>query len=378
MRVDPALVNPLKGTYVTVESEAGAARAILSFLKLNISRLRGQNKVRTNAHLSLPYYYRDAISPKRESVISLDSISISSIDLVVILLRVFALTIRNYRHWRYDGLRFFVQSYWLGYSHYYAVCLRGARSIHFHYYAFRPDIKVLADLLIEDGREFHHVEYANFLDETFSIKATSRLAPNRVAARYMRHAAHFPAAPVSIAHVSIEPKISIGSTRAAIGFYSSGFYKRRDDGYLAASFAELGCERERTLLECLCEFAENAKANLIIFPHYSRGVEDKQSAHAYYSPFISEHVALADEASVSFSRPPKVGVTWISNVFWDRARKGLPTLLFKPPVEYLYLSDFESMRPFIVNDVEDMGARLVELLEANAFSEMELLFDGRD
>ena len=98
----------------------------------------------------------------------------------------------------------------------------------------------------------------------------------------------------------------------------------------------------------------NQEIELIIFPHFHRGVESLDSARLYYEDLLQlTNVRLNSpefKSSETFHEID-LGIVIRSNIYWDRLVKGYHTLLISPFFELDYEKHSDVFTPIL--DIKD-------------------------
>lgn len=336
--------------------------------------------IRQEMHLSLPYHVRD-VAQMPSKVESISNIKINLVDLFKIVGLYFLLILFVDR--KLKGYRAYVIGViTVAMTYYKAVKRSGADTVHFHGYAFVPDAAVLVHILANDTAiESHYHEYVSFIEDSLHIETNFLHSTNEISSQYAQkfggqfHANAY-AYEVSLADLTLafnnKPK-----PNRRIGVYSSGFYCRADHCLYEDEVINEGVIRESKMLAHLYKYAvKRPDIEFVIFPHYSRGVETHEKAVVHYSEILKlNNVSLAGPGVESKVEHANIGLglTTISNVFWDRLFKGYKTILINPFMTERFIENTSLVNVSVFTDKDSFDEQVDRFLEMNGDDYIKLL-----
>ncbi len=258
----------------------------------------------------------------------------------------------------------------IAYGNYISLKQLDPKEIHFHGYAYVIDFAALIHIVTKsDNITAHHHEYVSFLDDDIVIVSNHLYFTNEISYLYALENKRLYCADkyhyeISIGDISGQSRQKLGK-KLQIGIYSAGIYSRITHGFYS-NHVILQCEiEERKMLVRMNEYASNhPEINVIIFPHYRRGVESEDSAVKYYQEDLAlDNMSLHKPINNGVSPTAEIdlGVTVVSSIFWDRLFNGQKTVIVNPtPIIVKFVnnssikalsirSDFELFDEYISN-----------------------------
>lgn len=335
---------------------------------------------RQQIHLSLPYHVRDVAKMPRE-VESVSTLKIGIADIfkmvVLYLLLVLFAERKSKCHRAYVlGVITVAMTYYKG------VQKSGADTVHFHGYAFVPDVAAFVHILANDKTlSSHFHEYMSFVDDSVHIVTNCLHSTNELSGRYAKHFyAHYHADEY-VYERSFDDLIAIFGDKPAskrrVGVYSSGFYCRADHGFFEDEIINAGVIREREMLSQVYDYAiKRPDIEFIIFPHYTRDVEPFEKAVVHYRDILRlNNVSLADANKESMDEHANIelGLTTISNVFWDRLFMGFKTILINPIFIETFVNNTGVKNVSVATDRVSFDEQVDRFLEMSGVEYIRLL-----
>lgn len=338
------------------------------------------SNVRQQIHLSLPYHVRD-VSKMPSEVEPISNLKINLVDLFRIIGLYFLLALFVDRKLR--GYRAYVIGVIaVAMTYYKAVQKSGVGTVHFHGYAYVPDAAVLVHILANDKAIMsHYHEYVSFVDDSVHIVTNCLHNTNELSSRYAKMFGGHYHADEYVYERSFDDLIAAfgdkPESKHRIGIYSSGFYCRADHGLFEDEIINEGVIREKEMLSLLYNYAaKRPDIEFVIFPHYARGVEPYEKAVAHYRDILGlNNVSLAGAHVESGDEHDNIelGLTTISNVFWDRLFKGHKTVLINPFVIETFIENTGLKNVAIATDRDIFDKRVDEFLEMSGVEYIRLL-----
>ena len=302
----------------------------LKYLLIALNPLGRKNEYGTELHLSASGFEHDVMEFP-ENTVEVRSLHIRWILIPSMILKALRMLYYEFNsadikfsNWQ----KIFVAQIYLQ-----AIKESDVRIVCLYYYAFKPEIFVLGYLLeLEKDIDCHFFVNSKWLDSASSIRADKIINMTEFAHRYcvankdIFFAKEYSFLQSSRGCVPSAPPPS--SSLRRLGYFSSGMMAR-NTRYLKDEWAERLVRAEKESLQLLVEFcSRNTDVELLIFPHYARGVETANSAKACYAEFLSDNVRYVSEIeSAELRHEVTLGVTNESNVFWDRTFMGYKTII---------------------------------------------------
>ena len=301
------------------------------FKQTSILKPFRQNEV----SLSLPYYVKDALENKA-NVQSITDIKINLFNGIEILFLFLFLSISDLNVKKRAHV---IGVLSIAVIYYKCIVRSDIEIVHFHRYAFVPEIAAFMYLISEDSLiESHFHESGSFLNNNLVVKTNVLHHNNEISSKYAeRNKDRFLADDYRF-ELSINDMYKFFQSDAkkheTIGIYSSGNYCRTAFNPFNKAIVSQGVIREQNMFAQILDYAKQRETiEFIIFPHYSRGIETYEGALDHYSDILKlENVTLAQENVRSSNHHENIdlGITVISYVFWDRLFSGQKTILIDP------------------------------------------------
>ena len=266
-----------------------------------------------------------------------------------------------------------LSSVFIGYIWSRRIAEQNQKTVNFYGYSSFLGVNALAYFLTLDSKLtliFH--ENASFIDEEHSIHSNVIVYNNEIA----RNIAF--AHPSSFVADKFEFKTSLSQLKdgmaprvsaKTLGYYSEGYYAR-GFSYYSKEIICKGRAIERELLGFLLEFAkENREIELVIFPHYHRGVESFDRVCLFYKDLLQLSNVRLNSPTLSSSESfceIDLGIVIRSNIYWDRLVNGYHTLLISPFFELDYEKHSDIFSPVL--DVKDPNFAQKFNSEVNKFN----------
>ncbi len=131
-------------------------------------------------------------------------------------------------------------------------------------------------------------------------------------------------------------QVEINDTR--IGVYTSGFYARETFG--KEKYLKEGIKAEKLMLKVIKKYALiNKHIDIVLFIHLHNNVENIEDAKIYYSDILAlNNVRLQNinENSIENFGNYNLGITCLSEIFFDRVERGYKAILLNP----FFVEDF--------------------------------------
>jgi len=286
-------------------------------------------------NVTMPYYKIEDWIVK-DDIYSLDEIKINLYTYIMLLL----FYIYVYLMIGVKTNKAFISSViTIAYGNYISLKQLDPKEIHFHGYAYVIDFATLIHIVTKsDNITAHHHEYVSFLDDDIVIVSNHLYFTNEISYLYALENKQLYCADkyhyeISISGISGQSRQKLGK-KLQIGIYSAGIYSRITHGVYSNHIILQGEIEERKMLVRMNEYASNhPEIDVIIFPHYRRGVESEDSAVKYYQEYLAlDNMSLHKPINHGVSPIEEIdlGVTVVSNTFWDRLFNGQKTVIVNP------------------------------------------------
>lgn len=338
------------------------------------------NDTRQKVHLSLPYHVRDVAKMPKE-VESITILKISPVDWLKTIGLYLLLLLYADRKLRCNRA-YVIGVISVAIVYYKAVKRSGANKVHFHGYAYVPDAAVLVHILANDNAiESHYHEYVSFIDDSVHIETNYLHSTNEISSKYAQKFGDQFHADEYVYDVNLADLITAFNNKPKsnrrIGVYSSGFYCRADHGLFEDEVINEGVIREKMMFSYLYDYAaKRSNVEFVIYPHYTRGVESHEKAVVHYSELLKlNNVSLAGPGVESKDEHAKVelGLTTISNVFWDRLFRGFKTVLINPFMMERFIDSTTLVKVSVFTDKVSFDEQIDRFLEMNGADYIQLL-----
>lgn len=343
-----------------------------------------KNGICQKIHLSLPYHVRD-VSQMPIEVESISNIKINLVDFFKILGLYFLLILFVDR--KLKGYRAYVIGViTVAMTYYKAVKRSGADTVHFHGYAYVPDAAALVHILANDKTiKSHYHEYVSFVDDSVHVVTNCLHSTNEISSRYAEMFGDLFHADEYVYEISLANLIAAFNdkpeSKRRVGIYSGGFYCRVDHGLFEDEIINEGVIRENKMLSLLYDYAVNRPdIEFVIFPHYARGVEPYKKAVVHYRDVLKLHnVSLAGAHVESKDEHANIelGLTTISNVFWDRLFKGFKTVLINPFMMERFIENTSLGNVSVFTDKDSFDEQIDRFLEMKGTDYVQLIQSSR-
>jgi len=306
----------------------------------NIFTLLFSCKMKTNSelHISMPYFTKD-VSIMPDEVISIREVGLNWMDLIqtigryiLILIIIPTLPIKN--------RSMILGSISMGMVYYTCIKRRKPKSVHFHGYSYVLDVPALVYLLkLDDKIEAHFHEYVSFVDDCNYIICDTLHNLNEISSSYAQINHELYSANSYRFDISYKDLLERAAERdkdkkTKIGVYSSAFYCRTKHGYINSKWLADGIKYEAGLFELVKDAAiKNPSLEFIIYIHTAREIESHDVALEHYYELLKlPNIYLMEMGANSSDEHLEInlGLTVISNVFWDRLLLGCKTVLVNP------------------------------------------------
>jgi len=330
--------------------------------KVDIKR-RGKHSI---ISVTMPYYKKDIFDIEGD-IHSIDEIKINLYT--YIMLQLFYIYV--YLVIGAKTNRAFISSVIaIAYGNYFSLKQLNPKEIHFHGYAYVIDFAALIHIVTKsDSITAHHHEYVSFLDDDIIIVSNHLYFTNEISYLYALANKRLYCADkyhykISISDISGQSRQKSGK-RLKIGIYTAGHYSRLTHNFYSNPVLLQGEIEERNMLARMHEYAFNhPEIDVIIFPHYRRGIETEYSAIKYYEAFLAtDNMSLHKPIGNGVSPREEIdlGITVVSSIFWDRLFNGQKTVIVNPtPIIVKFVnnssikdlsirSDFELFDEYISN-----------------------------
>jgi len=267
-------------------------------------------------------------------------------------------------------------------TYYKAVQKSGAGIVHFHGYAYIQDAAVFVHILASDKKIMsHYHEYANFIDDSIHIVTNCLHNTNELSSGYAKMFSDHFHADEYVYERSFDYLVAVfgekPESKRRIGVYSTGFYCRTDHGMFEDELINEGIIREREMLTLLYNYAvKRPDIEFIIFPHYTRGVEPYEKAVVHYRDILRlTNVSLSEAHKESADEHANIalGVTTISNVFWDRLFMGFKTILINPFLIEKFVNNTGVKNVSVATDRVSFDEQVDRFLEMSGVEYIRLL-----
>jgi len=312
---------------------------LLCFLRISknlmkkVSFRRGEKNSVIN--VTMPYHKKDILELNAD-IYSLDEIKINlSTYIILHLFYIYLYLVINVK----TNKAFISSVIAIAYGNYISFKQLEPKEIHFHGYAYVFDFAALIHMVTKlDNITAHHHEYVSFLDNDILIVSNHLYYTNEISYLYALENKQLYCADkyhyeISMSNISGQSRKKLGK-KLQIGIYSAGIYSRIKHGFYSDYVILQGEIEERKMLIRMNEYASNhPEIDVIIFPHYRRGIESEDSAIKYYQEELSlGNMSLHKPINNGISPIEEIdlGVTVVSSIFWDRLFEGQKTLIVNP------------------------------------------------
>ena len=324
------------------------------FFKINIIFFKNSRESIGVLHVSSDYFKKDIyLGPSKTRGFSDQKISIFNglFYLYFIFKLYFSLDIEYRKNGVFKELA-------IGGLFYLGISAKNYQEVRYHYYSFVPEVFISCYLTSMD-ETINSIFYMHmrFIDSSSSIVCNHLINENEISHDYcIKNKDVYKAENYTyeIKKQNIFPLTSNQKNIATIGFYSSGMNARRSSGYFKKDKIDEWINNEEKVIRLLAIFvSKHNDYELVIFPHYARGVENIKGAKHYYQKFTNNpNVKLnLNENNKEEFKNINLGVTVESNIFWDRMYMGYKTIL----VDSLIAKDFlntTKLKNFYINTEE--------------------------
>lgn len=371
-KIDSSRINIRRNSYVL--------QLIKVFKYLIVQSCSANNGVRQKVHLSLPYFVCDVAKMPSE-VKSISNLKINPVDLFKILgLFIFLVLFADRKRRGHRAYVIGVIS--IAMIYYKAVKRSGANTVHFHGFSYVPEAAAFVHILAHDKSiASHYHEYVSFIDDSVHIVTGCLHNTNEVSSKYVQKFAKQYYASEYVYDVSLADLIVIFNNKPKaerrIGIYSSAFYCRIKHGYLDDEIIKEGIIKEKKMFLHLYDYAlTRPDVEFVIYPHFERGVEPYEKAAIHYRDILKlKNVLLADAHVKSSDEHASIelGLTTISNVFWDRLNKGAKTILINPLIADKFINNSGLANVSVSTEKDSFDEQIDRFLEMNGEDYIKLL-----
>lgn len=380
------ILRKIDSSRIVVRRDSYVLQLVRVLKYLFVQSGNSNSGIRQKIHLSLPYHVRD-VSQMPSEVESISGLKITLLDMLKMVMLYLLLVLFVDRKLR--GYRAYVIGViTVAMTYYKAIKRSGAGTVHFHGYAYVPDAAVLVHILANDKTiRSHYHEYVSFVDDSVHIVTNCLHSTNELSSRYAEMFGDRFHADEYVYEVSLSDLITAFAfndkpkPKRRIGVYSSGFYCRADHGLFEDEIINEGAVRESKMLSLLYDYAvRRPDIEFVIFPHYARGVEPYEKAVVHYRDVLKLHnVSLAgahveskdDHANI------ELGLTTISNVFWDRLFKGFKTVLINPFMMERFIDNTSLGNVSVFTDKDSFDEQIDRFLEMRGADYVQLIQSSR-
>ena len=335
------------------------------FLKINIILFKDSKETNDEVNVSLDYFKEDVDLNVPAKTIGFSDQKISFLNGLLYLYFIFKLYFSLDIEFRKNGV---FKELAIGSLFYLGISSKNYQEVRYHYYSFVPEVFISCYLTtIDETINSIFYMYMRFIDPSSSIVCNRLINENEISHDFcIENKDVYKAENYSYEKKkqNIFPATSNQKNRATIGFYSSGMNARQSHGYFKKDKIEQWINTEEKVIRLLADFVlKHNNYELVIFPHYSRGVENIKGAKHYYQKFINNpNVKLyLNDSNKEEYKNINLGVTIESNVFWDRMYMGYKTIL----VDSLIAKDFlntTKLKNFYINTEEASNDEFFNIL----------------
>jgi hypothetical protein len=311
--------------------------AVIYYIIPRLFKSKKNIKYFDNLNITRKSYLKDVqIINSKTELHFIEDIPIGIKNLIKIISFSIYLLINYYKFKRFKQIL-------LPYFYYIQVKSLNFKKISFHYYSFVPEISAFLELLNDDIKvHLTYYEYASFIDESFTVKADKIILPNIIVKNYIDKLKEIYLSKNIEAELVFKYYEKAFSTIKRkpdnIVFISSGWAQRIKNSKIDKKILINGNNTEIKLLNNLLAYAEvNKNVSIFIKPHYARGIESEKIAEIHYKSYLqNKNIKLIRKNKCGKNEFEQsdynLAITVISNVFWDRLKLGLKTVLYDPPI----------------------------------------------
>jgi len=326
--------------YYTFHNTNSYLYQVVRILKYLFVQLKVKKKLGSSiTHVSLPYFVTDAIDfPK--NIISIRHLSVGIKEIPEILF-FFLSSISIVRNNIYNNRALVLGSLVIGYIYYLGAKRSAVKEVHFHYYSFVPDVvSFLYFCSLDTSIKACYYEYMGFLDSTSAMICNEVIHKNNLASIYAQdrpdlfQCSRYRVLEKNDNNNILNPNNCTSSHHKTIGIYSSGFYARLKNKEIDESWLIQGLNAEKNMCRMIYGLSKRRPdLKFKMYLHLRRGVETFDSANEEFKFMLdSDNIELINSNKTSSTDFINVnlGITVISNVFWDRLHSDMKTVLFDP------------------------------------------------
>lgn len=343
---------------------------MIKYVLLSAPVYRHQRKKHPAEKVSVSFDAFTTDTGSYENAISINTLKVTPLKVLLLLTKAFLfllLFVLNRRRYPPQILA----SFFVAYVFFTQIKYSKAKDIHLFGYSYTLEMNFLAAFIKNNSEMICHFhETQNYLDSAAFIESDVLYLPSEISYEYVKNHVHeFPARRyeyrVSNSELSAKRENVLSQyarrrkKKITIGIYGEGYYARSAN-FVKLETIQTGRRIEAKLLEFLEQYiSQNPDKDFVVYPHYAHGVETSEGAAAFYYELIKYNNCRLNPASVSSLESidqVDVGIVIRSNIFWDRAYRGLYTLLIDP----FWRSEFISETPL---------RKLVLSLESPTFSD---------
>ena len=237
----------------------------------------------------------------------------------------------------------------------------------FIYFGFLDEVNLCLRLCKKNNHPIGYFELANFFDNTLYITTTKLTVIYDLAKDYLLTSDKITADSIQFqipAHVILQRAQKNQTSNKIVGFFASGYYARlrhqtHDNDFLTSS--------ERMEAEIISELAAAADSQgwqLLICPHYTRGVEDRAQALNYYGALLHNRPDIDTLVAQTTIDPQEVNltVTYGSNVFFDAYGLGKKAMLLEGPDVFQPFLQSKYVKPFVIDRKAVQDRAILDIL----------------